>query len=468
MRGRPILALVFVALTAIVLTIPLRGLGDEGSGKAAGPTKKSEKPSESPTPETSPTPDATPTPEESPTPEDSPTPDEVATTARFEGDYPQDCLAPIDPPADDGLLAIDQGSQIEITDVNGSGSASVEAEFPLRWSPSGEYFMTASGIVYDKEGNEGPSLLNLETTSYWGWSPVADCLLTSDGTALSVFVPGGGRETLHGGPITRFAFSPGGGDIAFVQEDADDEASLWVASLANGKANRIADFELGSDEEIVLAGWTPDARHVLYWQGSPDAVLEDRKLQAVSATGKVTELATVLAHRDFLASCDDELFAIVGGGARVEKHPKRLAVLTVGSAPRILTPAGSQDIGVTCAPAGNFIATVRTPDVEGRGPGALTVMDLDGTEVYSVDDPSFKDAYAVWGRGGAGLLFVRQSLEGGKPVLWHIPEGGSPAPTGITLDGIDHKPGTLRDSWGRWISWSADQPNGVHSTSGAS
>ena len=458
MRGRPILALVFVVLTALVLTIPLRNTGDEAEPRRASRPQ----PTAQPTPEEEPTPEDTPTPQPSPTPDATTPPD----TARFAGDFPDECLEPVDPPADGGLLAIDQGEVIEISDLTGDGTASVADEFPLEWSPSGRYFMAESGTIYDTSGGEVASLLNEDATSYWGWSPISDCVLTTDGTAMSVFLPGGGRETLHSGAITGFAFSPSGGSLAYLEGDEDSgTAHLWVASLSNGRSNRLTTLELAAGEEVVLGGWTPDARHVLYWQGSAEELLDPgRKLQAVSAGGRIAELPTVLAHRDFVAACDD-LLAITGRGSRVQDSPKRLAVLDVGEGSRVLTPEGSQDVSVTCSPTADFLATVRTPEDEGRGPGALTVVDTGGSEVLTADDASFNDAYPLWGRAGAGLLFVRWPLDGDDPVLWHIAEGGAPAPTGITLEGIDAKPGLLRDSWGHWLAWSAAQPSGVHWTS---
>lgn len=466
MRGRPILALVFVTLVALVLTIPLRGTGDEGKRRRTPRTKLP--PLESPTPEEISTPETSPTPVEMPTPAESPTPEEVPDTATFAGDFPEECLEPVDPPAGDGLLAIDQGRRIEISNLNGGDVVSVDDAFPLEWSPSGEFLMADSGTIYDRTGAEVASLLNEDTTSYWAWSPIADCMITTDGTAMSVFVPGEGRETLHSGALTRFAFSPSGGSLAYIEEDEESgEAHLWVADLESGDATRLTTLDLEEDEQVVLAGWTPDARHVLYWQGFPKELLEQGgRLQAVSAGGRVTELPTVLSHRDFLAACDDDLLAIVGPGSRLQKEPKRLAALEVGEQPDVLTPEGSQDVGVSCSPTGDFIATVRTPQVEGRGPGALTVIDSGGSEILSAEDPDFKDAYSVWGRGGSGLLFIRQPLDGGNAVLWHIAEGGAPASTGINLTGIDHKPGSFRDSWGHWVAWSADRPSGVNSTSG--
>ena len=466
MRGRPILALVFVTLVALALTIPLRNTGDDQGSRRADKDRSAAQPTPEETP--APSPASTPTPEETPTPEKTPEPEEPPDTATFAGEYPQECLNNVGPPTDDGLIAIDQGSRISISDLGGSETGSIKDAFPLAWSSSGEYLMAESGTIYDQSGAEVASLLNEDTTSYWGWSPIADCMLTTDGTAMSVFVPDQGRVTLHSGALTSFAFSPAGRSLAYLEEDeAAGQVHLWMARLGRGEATRLTTLELADEEQVVLAGWTPDARHVLFWQASPEELLDPgARLQAVSAGGRVTKLPVVLAHSDFLAACNDDLFGIVGAGSRSVAGPKRLALLEVGGGTNVLTPEGSQDISVDCSPAGGFAATIRTPEAEGRGAGVLTVIETDGTEVLSADDDGFRDAHPLWGRAGAGLLFIRRPLEGGDPVLWHVAEGGSPAPTGITLRNVDDQPGTLPDAWGHWLAWSAHQPNGVSSTSG--
>ena len=457
MRGKPILALAFVAIMAVVLSIPLRGTSDDGPAGRGLPGAGT-----SPSPTDEVTPGDEPTPEEETSPDKPPDEDEpVSDTARFSGTYPQRCLEPGPAPADSGLVAIDQGDSIEISDLAGGDPVVVEDEFPVKWSPSGAYFVAGSGTVYDQGGEEVASLFDADAAVSWAWSPIADCVVTASADGMSVLVPGSEPKTLHDGSVSRFSFSPGGGDLSYV-ELGTEQAHLWVASLATGKASRLATLDVSQTEEVVLAGWTPDARHVLYWRGAPEDLLQSGgPLFAVSALGKITNLATVLAHRDFLTSCADDLVAVLGGGARTETHPKRVAIVDVGSPPEILTPEGAHDLSPSCSPDGDSIALVRTADANGQGPGALTVIDPGGSEIFSPDNTGYKDAYPLWGRGDAGVLFVRQPLDGEDPELWRVIEGGSPTPTGITLRGIDRKPGVFRDSWGHWLDWSADQPSGV-------
>ncbi len=467
MRGKPILALVFVAIIGVALSIPLRDSADRRSAStsAASETpspKKAETPTEEPTPSAEPS--------ETEPPEDEPQ-DEPSDQARLSGSFPNKCLTPTPAPEGAGLLAIDQENEIEISDTSGGAQANVEDKFPFKWSPTGKYLMAGSGTVYDSRGEKVASLF--ESGSYsWAWSPIADCVVyASQEGGVSVFAPGSkGPTTLHDGLISRFSFSPSGGDLAYIEDDTENQEShLWVTSLATGKARRLTSFQLSSGEEVVLAGWTPDARHVLFWRGGGEALLRSgSSLFAASATGEVKSLARVVAHRDFLTSCGNNLLAIVGGGARIEANSKRLATLQVGKVAEYLTPPGAHDVSPSCSPDGDLVAVARGPQANGRG-GAhhLTVLDLNGSVRFASSDTTSEDAYPLWGRGDAGILFIRRPVGGvGDPELWRISQTSAAQPTGAELRSVRRKPGIFRDSWGHWLDWSADQPSGVSVQSG--
>ena len=458
MRGKPILALVFVAMLAVVLTIPLRGTSDGGSQKS----KRARS-------EDKPTPHETKTPEEKVTPSAEPTEEpteEPVDNARLTGKYPKSCLEAAPAPEDSGLLAIDQGAGIEIGDIAGGDPVTVDDESPFRWSPSGQYLMAGSGTVYDASGNEVASLFEDGGSFSWGWSPISDCLVyASEEGGVSVFVPGSRpKRSLHEGLFSGFSFSPSGGDLAFVEDDPENqEAHIWVTSLSTGKGRRLTTLEPSLDEEVVLAGWTPDATQVLFWNGSSEALLETGgSLFAVSAGGNVQSLASVLAYRDFVTPCGDDLLAVVGGGARNKSNSKRLARLQVGSPPEYLTPPDAHDVSPSCSPDGDLVAVARSAGASGKRPGRLAILGLDGTVQFSSAASGFGDAYPLWGPGSAGVLFVRQPSSGeDDPELWRISQTSPAQSTGIALRSVGREPGLLRDSWGQWIDWSADLPSGV-------
>jgi hypothetical protein len=181
-----------------------------------------------------------------------------------------------------------------------------------------------------------------------------------------------------------------------------------------------------------------------------------------SPDGSVTRVASVLAHRDFLASCGNDLYAVVGGGARVEPNGKRLARVSVGGNVEYLTPETAHDVSPSCSPEGNLIAVARSASTDGRGPASLTVIDTSGNVQFSSQSEGSKDAYPLWGRGNAGVLFIRQpAIGGGDPEVWSISQTSPASPTGATLRSVRRQPEIFRDSWGHWLDWSADEPSGV-------
>ncbi|MDQ4143352.1 MAG: hypothetical protein M3198_06335 [Actinomycetota bacterium] len=462
MRGKPILALAFVAIIGVALSFPLRDPGRSGDSRRlsaeATPTSAPQTPDETP---------PSPEPSETKSPEKDPPEDEPADTDRLTGTYPKKCLSPASPPEGSGLLAVNQGNGIEISDINGDPTATIEDRFPFKWSPSGRYLMGRSGRVYDSGGDETARLFDSGSVS-WAWSPIADCIVfASLEGGVSTFTPGSGSVKLHNGLMSRFSFSPSGGDLAYVEDDPDDQkAHLWVASLASGRARRLTTLDLASGEEVVLAGWTPDASHVLFWRGAPDALLRTGgSLFAASADNEVKRLARVVAHRDFIASCGEELLAVTGGGSRLKANSKRLAVLEAGQSARYLTPAEAHDISPSCSPDSTHVAVARSPQADGRGPASLTVLDLSGNVVFASEQTEATDAYPMWGRGDAGLLFIRQAPGEGVPELWQISQTTPAQPTGLSFEGIRRDPGIFRDSWAHFLDWSADQPTGLSALS---
>ena len=457
MRGKPILAALFVLATAFVLSIPLRDTGDPIAGSANSKT--------SPTSAASPTQEPTPEESESPGPDTSPTPEGPEAppdTAELAGEYPDECLERESAPDGDGFLAIDQGQGIEISDTEGGGRVVVDDTFPFKWSPSGTYLAGGSGALYDIDGNEvGPPFPG-EPPFNWAWSPIADCLIVSSADQTLVIVPGSDAVPLHDGPLARFAFSPSGGDLAYTEVE-DGRAHIWVASLADGKARRLKTFPLASDRDVLLAGWAPTGGHVLFWRGNTDAFLEEGvPLYAVSADRNVSTLGTVLAHRDFVAHCGDDLLGVVGGGARINANSKVVARLAPGSEPEVITPEGSHDVSPTCSPDAEFIALIRSNDPNGQAGRRLTVVAQDGQVEFQPSDQSYRDSYPLWGRGTTGVLFIRQRPQSGDPEVWHVSTESSAEPTGVTLRAVGLNPEVRRDSWGHFIDWSADRPSGVN------
>lgn len=452
MRGRPILAAIFVALTAFVLSIPLR---DTEPAISAGvdATPSVEKTNE-PVDGGSPTPDATETP-----------PDEPVDEFAFSGSYPEECLTEVSAPEDDGHLAIDQEKGIEITDPAGGEPILVEDKFPFKWSPSGTFLAAGNGAIYDSTGRQAMAAPEGDGPYSWAWSPIADCLLVSSGSETLVVVPGSGTTVLHDAGLSRFSFSPGGGDLAF--GTIGDDKTLWVASLSDGDARRLKTFPLDEGAVVVLAGWTPNASHVLFWRGqATDLLSEGVPLFALSAEREVSQLAgAVLAHRDFVTTCGQDVLGVVGSGARAGFNSKRVARLGPGSEPSFITPEDAHDVSPSCSPDAEFIALIRSDTPSGEGPDRLTIIDQEGSVLFQPSDTGYNDAYPLWGRGESGVLFIRKP-PGREPQVWHVTTESPASPTGATLRAAGRDANIFRDGWGHFLDWSADQPTGVSVVSG--
>lgn len=457
MKGRPIVALIFVVLLGIGLSIPLRNASRDTGGETT-PTEKTSGPKKGAGAQKSPS--ATPT-------EDAP--DDLV---ELDGSYPKQCLQAAPAPTE-SLVAYAHPDGIGIAETSGEVRAVIDDTFPYRWSPSGSLLITGSGTVYDSNGDEVDSLFQEPTEFHnWGWSPVADCaVVTTKAGTLDAILPGESRQTLLEEGTAGFTFSPAGGDLAYLVESADGStAEIWVAALAKGTTARLASFDLDSEggEQIVLAGWTPDASRVLYWRGAAGELSDTGStLLAVSGDGDSVELDTVVAHRDFVGSCGDKLVAVVGAGARADANTKRLAYLEPTAPTDFLTAADTYEISPSCSPDGRFIAAVRDESGDGTGSRRLVILDRFGSPVrFPTDDPGFNDAYPLWGRVGQGVLFLRVPTGKGGAELWHLSLGDEPEPTDIVLDEFSGNPDVSRDSWGHWFDWNSDAPTSVSLVSG--
>ena len=314
--------------------------------------------------------------------------------------------------------------------------------------------------MYDLDGNEVGPPFSAEGSISWAWSPISDCMVVSSPDGTLVVVPGSDAVPLNDEPLERFSFSPSGGDIAYIETE-EGRVHIWVASLSNRQATRLKTLPLAEGKELLIAGWTPDGSHVLFWRGESDAFLKKGvPLYAVSADQEVTDLATVLAHRDFLAPCGNGLLGVVGGGARSNPSSKRVARLEPGTEPELITPEDAHDVSPSCAPNAEFIAVARSDGADGAGPSRLTILDGSGGVSFQPSDSGYEDSYPLWGRGDAGVLFIRKQ-QGQDPEVWHVTTDQPAEATGATLRAVGRNAEIFRDSWGHYIDWSADVPSGV-------
>jgi hypothetical protein len=133
----------------------------------------------------------------------------------------------------------------------------------------------------------------------------------------------------------------------------------------------------------------------------------------------------------------------------------------------VLSPYSVPGVGdaiapIACSPDGGFIAAIMGAT---HAPPDLELFRRDGSHVDDMaPDGNYMDLYAVWGRRGTGLLFVRENAGASSaPELWFIPEGGSARDTGLR----PRKPRGA-ETWDDIISWSAAVPDGVADDRGGS
>jgi hypothetical protein len=460
MHGKPIAAAVFVALIAILLTLPLRDADRSDATAGRAPATSTPTPEDTPTPE--PTPSPTPTAEETDDGGTAPFP----KTGMAGNDYPGECLERVDA-EEDGRVAYYVPGGIDVTALDGSGTITIGEETPFAWSPSGSYLATGSGSIYEPGGAVAAEMPTSGETFHWGWSPIADCALVADEAGILVVRPGEDPVRLIYKPVERFAFSPTGGTLAYVRQGAAG-ASIWQLDLNNRRTEEIVRLgPLDDGESIVLAGWEPDGSDLYYWVGQKTALLDTGANLRSATSGTDAGLPPVLAHTDFVTTCNDRTLAVIGGGARTEPGRKRLSYLEGGDEPTTVTSPDDWVISPTCSPDGAFIAAVRSDDPSGAGSKNLSIFDIEGNLAETLTTGSdFVDASPLWGKGDAGLMFLRAPSGGGAVEVWRAEPGGSPGSTGITVD-VPGNPEARRDAWGRFVDWSADVPTGLSITTGS-
>lgn len=211
--------------------------------------------------------------------------------------------------------------------------------------------------------------------------------------------------------------SPDGRRTAVVRNVAETQSirigGKSVLSLPRWRLNA----KNGSPGPIMLLSWSGDSRWVFYAidpMNSQSIIADGVQMRAVSLTGAVRPVASMLADDDYRSWCGGRL-VLTAGGDRIAAHHKRL----VTAAPpdwrtHALVPQAGRAWGsLACAPDGRTVVVQSQPDAGSDmsfvwAHWALWRVGLDGTQHrLTSPPPGYSDDSPRFARDGRTVFFVR-------------------------------------------------------------
>jgi Tol biopolymer transport system component len=312
-----------------------------------------------------------------------------------------------------------------------------------RWSPSGDWLIFRRLNSYWVMRADGSDARVLQE-GYAVWAARDDRLAytSGPGTVVVANADGSGRLELPAPPGTPagLAWSPDGSWLAFVEESdlPDRYAKLWLLP-SDGSGANVERFSSTTDG-IFLAGWTADARFVLYWRDtlfSASLAADGLPLEAVRISGaQPRQLAVTLTAPGLLAPLGSgEDIAITDGPGRETWTGKRIAVVNAQAGQSTdLSPADSASIAPAWSPNGSQIAFVSEPDKGAATASSdqsqlaadrrIWVMGWDGSDQRQLtSDETYRDERPLWSADGSQVLFARLDAAL-NASLWLVASGG--------------------------------------------
>jgi len=406
-------------------------------------------PTPTPTPTATPTPTMTPTTEATATPTETPTPELTATPELGKLTYVQGGDIWVKAPLPDGkarrLTADGQNRE-------------------PRWSPSGEWLAFRKSDdqvrVMRADGSDARPLNGGAGVGAFAWSPAGDRLayIPSTGALMAVNADGSGqRELVAQGSgeaytgVVRMAWSPDGEWLAYEwvdvlqKQSAERDAGLWRIRADGSGATELLKAGTPATYEPILAGWSSDGSHLLFWtdpQFSASLLADGAPLSALPAKGgQPVQLAdSVLAYPDFVVPepAGTDRMAVIVGGYRGAWTNKVLHVFSISSGEGLtLTSPDLAASSPAWSPDGQRIAYVAMPDRGDLGGGEdarlgmmqrrLWVVKADGSHAQQLTrDPAYRDEYPLWSADGSHNLFVRVDAEDWASLWLVRSEGATP------------------------------------------
>lgn len=223
--------------------------------------------------------------------------------------------------------------------------------------------------------------------------------------------------------------------------------------------HRVAE-RFGVPGPLVLVGWSPDARWILFSidpQGSASIAADGLQLRALNvASGRVAPVAFMLLNYDYLSWCGSTL-VLTAGGDRIATDNKQLMT---AQAPdwklRPLWVDKKRSFGsVACAPDGQSVAVLSQAESTNADFFAtrwhLWRVSLDGSRTLLDAPPAGSaDESPRWSRDGKALLFVRERKGYGQLMLLRGQTVSGPlASLGYSIGYYGHH------DWWLGMGWSA-------------
>jgi Tol biopolymer transport system component len=317
------------------------------------------------------------------------------------------------------------------------------------WSP------TADQIAFEtSHGNDGSSTLSVVSSSKWSES-----------------------KLLAEGRISGLTWSPDGNWIAYGTYSLGDrlpgDAVIWRVSPEGAERTEILHLKTADLEGVIVAGWSHDGQHVLFWHPNVTASLlsDGTSLKSVSvSTARIHALIgtdddpqAMLAHPDFLdVSPVGDRLAITAGGGRETQTGKRIVVADPAKdGATTITEDGVCALYPAWSSDGYRIAYCAAPDDTGsmeEGPHfdlrRIWVARNDGSACQQLThDGNYRDEHPVWSVNGEHILFLRIDGQGQKSGWLMGKNGGAPRRVAGSLRLSDKKERD-GDRYG-YIGWSA-------------
>ncbi len=398
--------------------------------------------------------------EPSPTPAITPTPLSLPLPADTA------CRADAAQATDLGKLAYVQGGDIWIKSLSNGKPLRLTTDGHNRephWSPSSQWLAFRKGDqvwTLRVDGSVALKLNNGAPVGAFAWSPATDRIayVTEVGELVTINADGSNRRTVvasssdrPGTGVSSMAWSPDGQWLAYAWEEIlkqnqppppDRYASLGRARADGGKAIELINAGRPSDYGFIVAGWSSDAQHILFWIDpvfSSSITADGVPLFAVPVQGGAQKQLTkpVLVHSDFVVPGPgkiDQLAVIVGGYRGVWEN-KTLHILSADE-DVTLTPAGMSASSPDWSPDGQRLAYVVMPDRgdlaggetarQGMLQRRIVVVNMQGERRQLTDDLAYRDERPLWSADGCHILFARLNSED-QASLWLIQAvGGKP------------------------------------------